>query len=103
MAFRYKIDIMQSLKNKGYSTYRIRKERLFGEKTLQDFRNGNVVFSESCFDKLCCILDLQPGDLLSYIPDEEIQKNSSISDEEMEMNTSGASFGSPGSGEAENG
>ena len=32
MAFRYKIDIIQALKEQGYSSYRIRKEKIFGEK-----------------------------------------------------------------------
>ena len=70
MALKYKIDLVSALKEKGYSTYRIRKDNLFGQKTLQDFRNGNVVLSVDCFDKLCRLLECQPGDLLEYVPDE---------------------------------
>ena len=40
MSIRYKIDVMDALKSKGYSTYRLRKDKIFGEKTMQDFRTG---------------------------------------------------------------
>ena len=57
MPIKYKIDILNALKEKGFTSYRIRKEKLFGQKTLQDFRNGNVVLSAECLEKLCNILD----------------------------------------------
>lgn len=69
MPIRYKIDIMEALKNKGYSSYRIRKEKLFGQKTVQDFREGTVVLSQDLLSKLCEILECQPGDLIEYVPD----------------------------------
>lgn len=69
MALRYKIDIMQVLKEKGYSSYRIRKENIFGQKTLQDFRSGSIVLSADCLDKLCRLLDCQPGDIMEYVED----------------------------------
>lgn len=71
MSIRYKIDIMQALKEKGYTTYRIRKEKIFGQKTLQDFRDGKPVLSSVCLEKLCQILNLQIGDILEYIDDGE--------------------------------
>ena len=71
MALKYRIDIIQALKAKGFSSYRIRQENIFGQKTLQDFRLGNVVLSVDCLDKLCRLLDCQPGDLLEYKPDIE--------------------------------
>jgi len=71
MAIKYKIDVIEALKNKGYSTYRIRKEKLFGEGTVQDFRKGKVVLSADCIEKLCKILDLQIGDIMEYVEDTE--------------------------------
>lgn len=67
MPIRYKIDIIEALKEKGFTSYRIRKEKLFGQKTLQDFRNGNVVLSTDCLEKLCKILGCQVGDLIEYV------------------------------------
>lgn len=68
MPIRYKINIMDALKEKGYTSYRIRKEKLFGQKTVQDFRDGTVVLSQDLLSKLCEILNCQPGDLIEYIP-----------------------------------
>jgi putative transcriptional regulator len=64
---KYKLDILEALKDKGYSTYRIRKEKLFGEKTIQDFRSGKVVLSNDCLEKLCRILQMQIGDIIEYV------------------------------------
>ena len=69
MAIKYKIDVIEALKSKGYSSYRIRKEKVFGEKTVQDFRNGKVVLSADCIEKLCKILGLQIGDIMEYAED----------------------------------
>ncbi len=67
MAIKYKIDVIEALKNAGYSTYRIRKEKIFGEKTVQDFRNEKVVLSSECIEKLCQLLNLQIGDIIEYV------------------------------------
>lgn len=65
-----KIDIMESLKNKGYSTYRIRKENILGQATIQKLRKGGLP-SWGELNKICCLLHCQPGDLLEYVPDVE--------------------------------
>ena len=49
MPFKYKIDVIAALKRAGYSTYRIRKEKIFSEGTLQN----------------------QPGDILVYNKEHE--------------------------------
>lgn len=69
MSLRWKIDITEALKHKGITSYRIRKDKLFGQKTLQDFRNGRVVLSYDLLDKLCELLDCQPADIIEYVPD----------------------------------
>lgn len=40
MPISYKIDILAELKATGYSTYRLRKEKLLGESTIQSLRIG---------------------------------------------------------------
>lgn len=67
MAIRYRIDVIAALKKAGYSTYRIRQEKIFGEKTMQDFRNNQPVMSADCLEKLCQLLSCQPGDILEYV------------------------------------
>ena len=70
MPLSYKIDVLEALKSRGYSTYRIRKEKIFAEGTIQNFRDG-VIVSQSILEKLCEILDCQPGDILLYKKAEE--------------------------------
>lgn len=61
----YKIDIMQALKKKGYTSYKLRKEKLFGESTIQKFRNqGNLNFND--LNKLCDILECDISDIIEY-------------------------------------
>ena len=65
---RYKIDLIQELKNIGYSTYKIRKEKIFTEGQLQQIRN-NKLLTQDALNKVCIILNCQPGDILEFIPD----------------------------------
>lgn len=66
MAIRYKIDIMARLKEQGYSSTRIREEKLIGQSYLQQIRHGELV-SWKTLDTICNLLNCQPGDLLEYI------------------------------------
>lgn len=65
---KYKIDLIQSLKESGYSTYKIRKEKTFTESQLQQMRTHRLL-TQDALNKLCSILNCQPGDILEYIPD----------------------------------
>jgi hypothetical protein len=65
---RYKIDVLEALKAIGYSTYKIRQEKIFTESQLQNIRNHHLLTHDS-LDKLCKLLDCQPGDILEYVPD----------------------------------
>lgn len=65
---KYKIDIIQALKQVGYSTYKIRKEKIFTESQLQQIRDHKLLTQEA-LNKVCTLLDCQPGDILEYIPD----------------------------------
>ena len=69
MPIRYKIDVLSALKSAGYSTARIRNEKLIGQSYLQQIRNGEIV-STACLDKLCQLLGCQPGDILEYVETE---------------------------------
>ena len=62
---KYKIDVLATLKEKGYNTNKIRTEKIMGEAMLQKIRKGEMV-SWSVFEKLCDLLDCQPADLIEY-------------------------------------
>lgn len=59
------------LKEKGYTTYRIRKEKLMGQGTLTALKNGTGGLEHKTIERLCQVLDCQPGDLMEYVPEEE--------------------------------
>ena len=67
---KYKIDIIQALKNKGYSTYKIRKEKIISQSTLQKFRNGEIVNADN-MALICKLLKCQPGDIIEYVESDE--------------------------------
>ena len=69
MPIKYKFDVLEALKFAGYTTYKIRKENLFGQATLQQFRKGEIV-SWGNIEKLCKLLNCQPGDIVEYLPEE---------------------------------
>lgn len=68
----YKLDILAALKNNGYTTYRIKKEKILSESTLQKFRHKEGI-SWSNLDTLCSLLNCQPGDIIAYTPDDQQQ------------------------------
>lgn len=63
--FIYKIDILDTLKEKGYNTNRLRKEKLLGENAIQSIRNNKIV-GMNALEKICGLLDCQPGDLIEH-------------------------------------
>ena len=65
---KYKIDILEELKNKGYSSYRLRKDKIFGEATIQKIRNKDQINFDN-LNKICELLECQPGYLIIYIKD----------------------------------
>jgi putative transcriptional regulator len=53
------------MKEKGFTTYKIRREHIFGQATLQRLRRNEPVSTET-IATLCKILDCQPGDIMEY-------------------------------------
>ena len=73
MAIIYKIDVLQMLKEHGYTSYVLsHKEKMgdnyIGQRQLQQIRNKEII-STACLDKLCRLLNCQPGDILEYVED----------------------------------
>ena len=53
------------MKQKGLTTYRIRKEKIIPQSSLQKLREGKPVTTET-ISKLCLALECQPGDILEF-------------------------------------
>lgn len=64
----YKINVLQALKEAGYNTNRLRKDKLLGEATIQKLRNGELV-SYKNIETICHLLGCQPGDIMEYVED----------------------------------
>lgn len=68
MPLQYKIDVLNALKEKGFTTYKIRQEKLLSESTVQKLRAGIGVSWEN-IETLCRLLECQPADLIEYVED----------------------------------
>lgn len=56
------------MKEKNLTTYKIRKNKIINEGTLQRLRYNESVSTET-IAKLCDALDCQPNDIMEYIKD----------------------------------
>ena len=69
MPLQFKVDILETLKEKGYSSYTLRKENILSQSTIQKLREGKGLAWDN-IERLCMLLDCQPGDLIEFIPAE---------------------------------
>ncbi len=65
MPMRYE-KLFALMREKGLTTYKIRKEHIVTETMLQKLREGRNVTTDS-IGALCAALDCQPGDLMEYM------------------------------------
>lgn len=59
----YKIDVLAALRSVGYSSYRLRRDRILGEAVIQKLRSGEGV-GWSTLEILCNLLSCQPSDII---------------------------------------
>lgn len=59
------------LKAKGWTTTRIRNEKLIGQGTLTNLRNGTGGLDHKTIDRICRTLECQPADLMEYVEEQE--------------------------------
>ena len=70
MPFRYRLDVITALREKGYTSYKIRKEALINQTALQKIREGKMIAWDQ-FATVCRLLQLQPGDVIELVPEAE--------------------------------
>lgn len=61
-------NMLSALKAAGYSTYKLRKEKLLSEETISTIRNNGTITSKT-IDVVCRLANCQPGDIMEYVPD----------------------------------
>ena len=67
---KYKFDVLDTLKESGYTTTKLRKEKLLGENAIQSLRHGEMV-GIIALDKICTLLDMQPGNIIKYAENDQ--------------------------------
>ncbi|MCM1387331.1 MAG: helix-turn-helix transcriptional regulator [Bacillus sp. (in: Bacteria)] len=67
----YKIKIIPALKEIGINTTTAKKSGIFGQDTMRKFRNGDTNISLDVLNRLCCVLEMQPRDILKFVETEE--------------------------------
>ena len=54
------------MKAEGITTYRIRKEKIVSERTLQNLRDGKPVSTET-IERLCLAMNCTPNDVMEIV------------------------------------
>ena len=62
----YKIDVMATLKENGWNATKLYNERPISQAAVQKIRKGEMVGIKT-LDKLCGMLDMQPGNVIKYV------------------------------------
>ena len=73
--------LFELMHEKGLTTYKIRKNRIISEGTLQKLRENSAVSTES-IAALCADLDCQPGDIMEYVPEISVELSDSANAKE---------------------
>lgn len=76
MAIRIKVDVLTLLREAGYSSYRLRKEKILNDRVIQKFRSGDLP-SWHELDVICNLLGLQIGDIVEHVPDQHLENRGS--------------------------
>ncbi|MEG2101961.1 MAG: helix-turn-helix domain-containing protein [Flavobacterium sp.] len=67
----YKIDVISELKRIGINTTKARESGVFAQATMKKFKEKDTSISLDNINRLCCVLEMQPRDILKYIETEE--------------------------------
>lgn len=63
----YKIDVIKELNAIGINTTIAKQTGIFGQDTMRKFKNGDTRISVEVLNRLCCLLERQPYDILKYV------------------------------------
>ena len=68
--YKYKIDVMKELSERGFTSTRMRKEKILSEATMQNLRKGKGITTDT-INTICIILRCQPSDIIEIVPTDE--------------------------------
>ena len=67
----YKIDVIKELAEIGINTTVVKKNGLFGQETMKKFKNKDTNITCDVLNRLCCVLEMQPRDILKFVETDE--------------------------------
>lgn len=67
----YKINVIQELEKVGINTTIARKTGIFAQETMKKFKNKDTSISLDNLNRLCCLLEMQPRDIIKYVETEQ--------------------------------
>lgn len=65
--------LFKLMKEKGITTYYLRKNKVIGTETLRKLQKKEGNIDTRTIEKLCALLSCQPGDIMEYVPENEMQ------------------------------
>lgn len=67
----YKIDVIQELKKIGINSTKAKETGIFGQETMRKFKNNDTSISLDNLNRLCCVLEMQPRDIIKFVETSE--------------------------------
>ena len=64
---KYKIDVIKELPNVAINSNTARMSGIFGQATMAKFRRGDTSITLDNLNRLCCVLEMQPRDVLKFV------------------------------------
>lgn len=70
----YKIDVIEELRSVGINTTVARETKVFSQDTMKKFKDKETSISLDNLNRLCCVLEMQPRDIIKYVETEQDRK-----------------------------
>ena len=71
----YKIEVIKELNKIGVNTTKAKETGIFGQDTMRKFKNGDTRISLEVLNRLCCVLEMQPRDIIKYVETDNDREN----------------------------
>lgn len=78
----YKINVIAELNRIGINTTTAKENKVFAQATMKKFKEKDTNISLDNLNRLCCVLEMQPRDIIKFIETDEDREKilSKISD-----------------------
>lgn len=67
----YKIDVINELRKIGINTTTARNSGVFAQATMKKFKDLDTSISLDNLNRLCCVLEMQPRDIIKFVETDE--------------------------------